>query len=1120
MRSHALLFLPLALTGLVLGQERVPALDESAPEDAPRPDEAQLPRTGPGLEFPTGPLDDSIPLPVAATGVVGEGGDVRGDDASGDPYFLGFIAGNHYPPEGERIDPLLIERAGAAYDGNRPSEETYAFVMFEKRITAERRAKLEQLGARVLGFHPHYTLKVALPPTSIDTIASQDFVRWIGVPRDAQKVHPALTDLMAKGTGEPLEVWINVFDSDLGTDTVYESIGTAAEADPEGEERAVQAEEANLCLSFGWQHTALAERGVEVLEYVDSVRALRCRVPAAEIPALVQLDHVQFIEPVFAGRLFHDESIPMVNADRTRNAFDGGANDRVVVGIVDSGLENSHFGLNHIYMASWNMSNGSSSFDDGCRHGSHVAGTLLGLPPASGYAGYTGVAPGLGGAADRRVFNIRLFEDNCDYGTGSLAQVLGRLDGPWTDSNGNTTPTPHIVNQSWGSDPVSGGFAGSETSGRLLDAQIRDLGQLHVFAIGNDGSGTSTLSVQAAAKNTLSVGNVLKSYSSFQGYPGSMRSTSSRGPCFDGRWKPTMSAPGTGIWSVDSATQSGYRRASGTSMAAPHVAGVAAQMIDSFGFYEYRAAALSAALVVGSVSDGNEVIDNPNSDAAHLNSFGAGRLDATRSLYHYPGQSELSVYHWNRGPNGYQTVDVTVGPNATRMVVAMVYHEEAASSGASSALVNDLDLWIDRAPFTSGGNTGEFFIQQSDVDNVEVRMIENPSANDYRIKIFPDSFPGTANVKVGLAVKVIYGDTTPDANVTLTANKTYAQLSESVEFTCEVNNPGAVASSVFLESGSGINVLTGATTTLLDGTVTDLTRNETGGEDILLGNIRHNSTRRATWTTHFLAEGTRTWLVQASSDNMLDETVTAQVIVDSTGPVGPTNVQSTTHTPGAGSCSQSFTMTWTPATDVYAGLAGYRVEFTESPTTVPDGPMNATPAVTTFNTTLGLGRTWWAHVRPRDNGGNWGDTVHLGPFQIGSTESSVYCTSNPNSTGSVGQLGLSSGSCWASGQLVFRGSQLPPGQFGYMIMSPTPDFVPLFAGSQGNLCVASPIYRFIQGILQTDASGQFAYTVDLDNLPQGVTIDPGEEWHWQFWSRDFDQGPTSNTTNAVRTVFR
>ena len=232
-----LLVAGLSLTSLAAAQDRV-TLDAPSGASAPvfqASGDLRLPiADGPSQTHQLDDVSDDVPLPVPENGAAGAVGDALTTPAGGDPFFLGFAGGKYYPPVGENVDPLLVERAGAAYDAARPSEDTYAFVMFAQRITAERRALLEQQGARILGFHPHYTLRVALPPTSIEAVAALDFVRWIGTPRDEQKLHPHLVQALTASPNALHDIHVNVYDSDLGPSAVYVPLGSAQEGAPEG----------------------------------------------------------------------------------------------------------------------------------------------------------------------------------------------------------------------------------------------------------------------------------------------------------------------------------------------------------------------------------------------------------------------------------------------------------------------------------------------------------------------------------------------------------------------------------------------------------------------------------------------------------------------------------------------------------------------------------------------------------------------------------------------------------------------------------------------------------------------------------------------------------------------
>ncbi|MCK6447310.1 MAG: S8 family serine peptidase [Planctomycetes bacterium] len=1064
-------------------------------------------------------LDDSVPLPIAAEYAPSANGpDVLVKPASGDPYFLGFAGGLYFPPKDELVDPLLASKLRADYADGRPTNETYAFVMFQKRMTRARVAALEAAGARVLSFHPHYCLKVALTAPELDAIAGLDFVRWIGVPRGAQKLHPKLAQAISElRSGDLLDVQISTFDSDLNVASTTTPIGAIEAGGPDGV-GAAQTKSVDGPVSVranGWQQRGLEALGVEVGEWEELPRTFRARLHPSQLPLVTDLDFVQFVEPQFTPTLAHDESMPMVNLDRTRYLYDGNTLNEAVVGEADSGIETAHNGFTNFYWWANNLSNSSeATTDDDCGHGSHVAGTILG----GGFLedSYEGAAVGVATSATSRLFITKIFYGSgCWWGNSTMSQILGAMDNSITDGSGNVTPKPHVINHSWGT--TGGGYFGTEADCRTIDGNVFGHKQLQVWAAGNEGSSASSLREEASAKNSFTVGSV-RDYESGAEEPGTISPSSSRGPCGDGRWKPNVCAPGTSILSVDSGDVNGYTSKSGTSMATPHVTGLAAQLVDHQPFFQYNAASLAATLMATALTKDDQVLTSPSISATHLNTYGTGRIEAYKAHF---GGSQLALYYWgwDQGSSNWSEVTFDVNAGATRVVACLTYHEDAASSGASQALVNDFDMWLDAPPLTAGGNTGEYSAQQSTVDNTEIRIVNSPTQGTWKLKVFPDSVTGVAHV--GVCVSVIYGDTTPPGDITVTANKTYVQPNVDVDYTAVVANSDYIASGVFLSTflSSGAT-LTAATTTLKDGAVTDLLGNQHLGAKVMLGNIKYGETRTAKWKARWATEGWKNFQVIVDSDNMTTTSATAIVGVDGTAPVGPTNVVSTSHTPSVVDCSSQVDVTWTAATDTLSGVDGYIALLDTSPSTIPNGVPNLASSATSFSGTIQPGVYWYYfHIRAVDNAGNPGTTVHLGPF-ASSGPPFVYCTAKVNSLGCTPAMSYTGQpSTTNPAPFLLKATNVLNKKNGLLFYSTSSGDPAPFQG--GWLCMKGPIIRTsVQNsggsASGSDCSGAFSY--DFNALIQSGSdpnLQAGHKVRTQYWSRDPNDPFTTSLTDAV-----
>jgi subtilisin family serine protease len=199
-------------------------------------------------------------------------------------------------------------------------------------------------------------------------------------------------------------------------------------------------------------------------------------------------------------------------------------------------------------------------------------------------------------------------------------------------SNPQPELAPDVINNSWGC-PASGAPGTSECEGQPIDVMqtvvesLRAAGIFSAHSSGNDGPSCSSSNTPAAIYDaSFSVANTTTT--------DTLASSSSRGPITaDGsnRRKPDIAAPGT---SVRSSVPGGYTTFSGTSMAAPHVAGLVALLIDADERLRGQVDALEE-LIRESAFTGVSATGTCGGIAATTipnNHFGWGRIDALAAV--------------------------------------------------------------------------------------------------------------------------------------------------------------------------------------------------------------------------------------------------------------------------------------------------------------------------------------------------------------------------------------------------------------------------------------------------------------------------------------------------------
>ncbi|SDK07480.1 Serine protease, subtilisin family [Nocardioides sp. YR527] len=295
----------------------------------------------------------------------------------------------------------------------------------------------------------------------------------------------------------------------------------------------------------------------------------------------------------------------------------------VVIANVDSGVQYDHPALvgsyrgndgNGAFTHDYNFYDATGTCTDGVPcdnngHGTHTMGTMVG-------ADGIGVAPGATWMAAK----------GCEARECSDSSLLKA--GQWilapTDSNGqNPRPelAPDIVNNSWG--------GGHTTFYQSTVEAWTAAGIFHTFSAGNSGNGVTCSTAEAPGSQATSyaVGafDINGKISNFSGFGPSL---------VDGSMVPSIAAPGVDVRSTWPG--SSYNTISGTSMAAPHVAGAAALIMAAAPSLVGDIQGVQALL-----NDGATDVDDTHcgGTADANNVWGEGKLNVLASVEAAPKQA-------------------------------------------------------------------------------------------------------------------------------------------------------------------------------------------------------------------------------------------------------------------------------------------------------------------------------------------------------------------------------------------------------------------------------------------------------------------------------------------------
>ena len=310
----------------------------------------------------------------------------------------------------------------------------------------------------------------------------------------------------------------------------------------------------------------------------------------------------------------------------------------IKVGVVDSGIDKTHaeFDGKTIYGRDFASSATGYGFDEN-GHGSHVASIIAGDRDASGMRGVA--------------YDATLFDYKTDNDGDSGLEAISSDSAIASIFNQHVTDNINVSNNSWGLGSSITGYSAATLRASFPNTisaltAAKNNGTLLVFAAGNDSNaevdyaGGLPYRISELANEWLVVGAV-----STSGVEASFNNRCGVAKAF------CVVAPGVNIYAAQA--NGTYTTMSGTSMAAPHVAGIGAALMEKFPSLTTAQIATrikTTASLTGLTGRGGETTGNSSTSQMEA-IFGHGLVNSTAAAARIGSYTYANGSNLNNGQN-------------------------------------------------------------------------------------------------------------------------------------------------------------------------------------------------------------------------------------------------------------------------------------------------------------------------------------------------------------------------------------------------------------------------------------------------------------------------------------